>query len=56
MLRWILVVLLSLVAALFWWLTLTVPIITATTPALLALAFSMAVIFVWRGRRRSARS
>lgn len=46
MLRWILTVIVSLLALLFWYMTLTVPMVSAAAPALIAIALSVGVYFV----------
>lgn len=46
MLRWILTVVVSLLALLFWYMTLTVPMVSAAAPALIAIALSVGVYFV----------
>lgn len=47
MLRWILVALAIVLALMFWTIALTVPMISAAAPALLAIAFTVCVYFLW---------
>ena len=47
MLRWLFTIIVILAALLFWFMTLTVPMITATTPGLIALALSVLAYFTW---------
>jgi len=51
MLRWFLTVTVILLALLFWAVTLTVPAISATAPAMISIALSIAVYFVWPKHR-----
>lgn len=56
--RWLrltLAVVVLLFALLFWYMTLTVPMISATAPALIAIVLSFATYFVWPKRRKEAR-
>lgn len=52
MLRWFLTAVVIVVALLFWYITLTVPMISAAAPAVIAIAFSVAVYFVWPKHRK----
>lgn len=52
MYRWILTSVLSLLALLFWYMALTVPMISAAAPAVIAIALSVAVYFTWPKHRK----
>lgn len=49
--RWILTALIIILALFFWAITLTVPLISATAPALIAIALSITVYFIWPKNR-----
>lgn len=54
--RWILTVIVIVLALFFWAITLTVPMISATTPAIIAIALSVLIYFVWpKNRDQKAR-
>lgn len=54
MLRWLLTAVIIIVALFFWYVTLTVPMISATAPAMIAIALSIMTYFIWPKRRRKA--
>lgn len=54
MLRWILTTVVILLALLFWYIALTVPMVSAAAPTLIAIVFTVAVYFVWPKRHKSA--
>jgi Flp pilus assembly protein TadB len=56
MLRKIFAVILALLALLFWFMTLTVPMVSAAAPALIALALTVAVYFVWPKHKNKVKS
>lgn len=47
-LRMTLLVVLSFMALIFWYLAITVPMVSATAPALFAIFLSVLVYFIWR--------
>lgn len=53
MLRWIFTSIIIFCALLFWYMTLTVPMITATTPAIIAVTLSVVAYFLWPKRDRN---
>lgn len=50
--RWILTGIVIVSALLFWYITISVPMISATAPAVIAIALSILAYFVWPKRRR----
>jgi len=52
MFRWILTVVAALLALLFWYMTLTVPMVSATAPAVIAVALTVGVFFAWPKRNK----
>lgn len=54
--RWILTAVVILTALLFWAVTLTVPSYAATAPALISIALSILVYFIWPKRRKAVQS
>lgn len=50
MLRWILTVVAVVLALLFWYMALTVPMVSAAAPALIAIALTVGVYFLWPKR------
>lgn len=51
MLRWIFTTIVVLLALLFWYMTLTVPMVVATTPGLIAIFLSVVATLTWPKRR-----
>lgn len=45
--RWILTGIIIVLALLFWYIALTVPMISATAPAVIAIALTISVYFMW---------
>lgn len=54
MLRWLLTVLAIIFALLFWYMALTVPMVQATAPAIIAVALSVVAFFAWPKHRKTA--
>lgn len=52
MLRWIFTTLVILLALLFWYMALTVPMGSASAPTIIAIALSISAYFVWPKNRK----
>lgn len=53
MLRKIFTGVVILLALFFWYVTLTVPMISATAPGMIAIALSVTIYFLWPKRRKT---
>jgi hypothetical protein len=50
--RWILTVVAVIFALMFWYIALTVPMVSATAPVVIAVALTVGVFFVWPKRNK----